>query len=366
MFPTIAMLALCTAQFADGAPVLKDETPPAASALNGSNAEFVPDDEEQTVNATAAGNWNVATNTLGGRQFWGDVAWFRGWRIQQHVLSGHYRLLDPKDVRKAWGSHQACRDTLRNIRESQKLQPLSGRVVILIHGITRSSKSFAAMKSAFEENGVPAIGFDYPSTRVSIADSSEYLHRLIESLEGVEKIDLVVHSMGGLVTRAYLAKHQDPRINRLVMLGVPNLGARMANLLKDVSVFKWVMGPAGQQLIEDDAGFINGLPTPTFPFAVIAGERGTPDGYNPLIPGDDDGTISVSTTRLPGAADFMTVRSLHSFLMGNADVIAATQRFLNGGSLRESGEFEPISVVAAPPAPLTAGDRSPSLTVPGQ
>ena len=35
--------------------------------------------------------------TLGGRQFWGDVHYFRGWRIQQNVFTKHYRLLDPGD-----------------------------------------------------------------------------------------------------------------------------------------------------------------------------------------------------------------------------------------------------------------------------
>ena len=29
--------------------------------------------------------------------------------------------------------------------------------------------------------------------------------------------------LGGLVVRAYLAEHRDPRIHRMVMLGVPNV-----------------------------------------------------------------------------------------------------------------------------------------------
>ena len=60
-------------------------------------------------------------------------------------------------------------------------------------------------------------------------------------------------------------------------------------------------------------GVIATLPTPTFEFAIIAAARGTDDGYNPLIPGDDDGTITVESSKLPGAADFLHLAMLMAF-----------------------------------------------------
>ncbi len=287
-------------------------------------------------------HWNLALKTLGGLQFWGDVFALHGWRIQHNVLTGHYRLLDPDDVRHAWGTKEHCLAAIKGIREERKILPMTGKVAVLIHGITRSSKCFRAMEPALHAAGFTTLGFDYPSTQVTIPECAKYLRQFLESLDGVEEIHFVVHSMGGLVVRAALAEHQDPRIRRMVMLGVPNLGARMANLVKNFFAFKMIFGPAGQQLVEEAAGLIPGLPTPNFEFAVVAGARGTPDGFNPLIPGDDDGTVSVAATRLPGAADFLTVPVLHSFLMSNTDVIAACRRFLETGALRENGVREPI------------------------
>ncbi|MBX3441051.1 MAG: hypothetical protein KF774_01500 [Planctomyces sp.] len=304
------------------------------------------------------GRLNIPTWTLGGRQFWGDVAFFHGWRIQHNVFTGHYRLLDPRDVRQAWGSLAACRQVLDDQQQRLGLKPMSGRAVVLIHGVVRSSKSFAAMKTALERDGAIVVPFDYPSTRMTIDSSSEYLHQTLESLEGVDRIDFVVHSMGGLVVRSYLRNHRDPRLGRLVMLGVPNHGARLANILRDVSLFKAIFGPAGQQLIEGNGEFIDSLPAPDFPFAVVAGARGDTEGYNPLIPGDDDGTVSVDCTRLAGATDFMTVPAIHSFLMGNPDVIAATLRFLSSGALRESGEAQPVCPAPAP-EPIPAAEPAP-------
>ena len=55
---------------------------------------------------------NFPTATLGGTQFWSDELVFRDWRIQRNVLSGHYRLLDDRDFRMAWGTLDQCRARL--------------------------------------------------------------------------------------------------------------------------------------------------------------------------------------------------------------------------------------------------------------
>lgn len=279
--------------------------------------------------------------TLGGMQFWGDVAYCHGWRIQHNTFFNQHRLLDSENVRHVSGTLEECRKKLEDVKKEKKLPKMSGHAVILIHGIVRSSKSFGKMAETLKKDGYTVIGFDYPSTRVEITQSAEYLHQLIESLEGVEKISFVVHSMGGLLVRCYLQEHNNERIDRMVMLGVPNLGAEMADILKNNLLFKMVFGPAGKQL-GIDAGFIDKLPTPEFEFGIIAGARGKESGYNPLVPGDDDGTVSVESTKLPGARDFATVESLHSFMMNHADTIAYTRRFLKSGQFRKEGEKQPI------------------------
>jgi len=313
--------------------------------------------EPAAVEATeSTGPWNIPSPTLGGMQFWADQAWFRGWRVQRNVFTGHCRLIDPSYYRRAWGTLEQCQAALRQQKKTGGLQPLQGKAVIVIHGIVRSSNCFATMEKALAAEGYEVIRFDYPSTRVPIQESAESLNRVIESLEGIEEINFVVHSMGGLVVRQSLVTRKDPRIGRLVMLGVPNHGANLANMLKDYTLFKTVYGPAGQQLVEDPGGFIAALPTPEFPFAVVAGGKGSAIGYNPWIAGDDDGTVAVTSTRLPGAADFMTVPTLHSFLMSDQAVIESTARFLKTGCLSADGVAKPIPPL---PSPVTDPIDSP-------
>lgn len=286
----------------------------------------------------------IPVKTLGGRQFWGDVRFFHGWKIQQNVLTKHYRLLDPKDTRYASGSLERCEEKLEEIRKAKELPEMTGHAVILLHGIIRSSKSMSRMKKSLEEGGFVPVPFDYPSTQANLDRCSEYLDQVLKSLSGVKKISFVTHSMGGLVVRNWLRNHKDKRLTRLVMLGTPNKGAEMADKLRDVKLFKLILGPAGQQLVSGDASDIAKLPVPEFEFACIAGARGTAEGYNPIIPGDDDGTVAVGSVMLEGAADSELFPVLHSFLPLHAAVIKSTTRFLKTGALRESGSKQPVAV----------------------
>ena len=313
-----------------------------------------PPAAQETVND--ASTWGDLTNplretamqTLGGRLFWGDVLFFRGWRIQQNVLTEHFRLLDPADRRFATGTRADCLDRLNAIKREQNLEPMRGKAVVLIHGMGRSAKVWTRLKTTLEAAGATVVAVNYPSTRSSIANSAEYLAQVLDSLDGIDQIDIVAHSMGGLVTRAFLLKHSDPRIGRLVMLAVPNRGAELADHLAAWPAFQMICGPGGCELVSDPAGLIATLPTPDFEFAVIAGGRGTAGGYNPLIPGDDDGTVTVASTRLPGAADFLQIDGvLHSFVVSDPRSVAATVRFLETGRLRADGDAQPIPRTAA-------------------
>lgn len=280
--------------------------------------------------------------TLGGRQFWGDLCFLGGWKIQRNVFTGHCRLLDSDDYRFASGSEEDCRRMLRAVQIQRHLNFDQDKVVILIHGIGRSSHSFDRMKTELKKAGFTVVPFEYPSTRISIEQSAEYLKSVILSLPEASEISFVVHSMGGLVVRALLSSFNDARFRSMVMLGTPNRGAELADMLAKTTIFHLIYGPAGQQLVTADSGTIRSLPKPPFPFGVIAGGKGDDAGFNRLLPGDDDGTVTVQSVRLPGAADFLRVPRIHSFLMSDETVMQATLNFLQHGQFDPAGNPQPI------------------------
>ncbi|GAB2593802.1 SHOCT domain-containing protein [Nitrincola alkalisediminis] len=57
-----------------------------------------------------SGNLEIAT--LGGKLWWRDLAVVGGWKLQQNNLTSHVRILNPSDIRKAWGSRKALDDAM--------------------------------------------------------------------------------------------------------------------------------------------------------------------------------------------------------------------------------------------------------------
>ncbi len=58
---------------------------------------------------------NINFPTMGGAVFWNDLAEYNGWRVQQNTLTQHCRILDPDDVRRAWGGMDAMEKLFKRL-----------------------------------------------------------------------------------------------------------------------------------------------------------------------------------------------------------------------------------------------------------
>lgn len=273
-----------------------------------------------------AENPNAAVHTFGGTQMWADEKLRGGWRIQRHVWTGHHRLLDEQNVRHAWGSYANC---LTKLTERKVAAPQNRHLVLLVHGIGRGPATFGNLPDKLRKAGLEARAISYPSTRGSIEDHAAQLERLLRRLDSVDEVSFVTHSMGGIIVRRLLARNGvwKSRVQpaRLIMIAPPNQGSVVAQALQPTWPYRLIYGAAGQQLTPAK---IATLPVPAIPFGIIAGGKGISEGYNLLIPGDDDGTVAVSETRLDGATDFMILPGLHGFIARSIQIERPVVNFL--------------------------------------
>ncbi len=303
--------------------------------------------------------------TLGGTQFWTDQYFFHQWRIQRRANSDEYRLLDDSDWQHASGTFEQCRVKLDQIRRERKLKPMSGDAVVLVHGLAAPGWSMHLLgKHLNKHMGVEVFNVEYASTRCSIDDHARSFARIIARLEGIEKIHMVGHSMGNIVIRRYLAGETsghatwqaDPRVGRIVMIAPPNHGSITASRLSDYGLFKTVFGDAGRQLGVEWKRLEPKLATPTTEFGIIAGGLGNKVGFSVRLPGDDDGRITVKTTQLAGAADFIVVGMLHELIANDPRVLDYTLHFLQHGWFVSAEQRRPIPLrVAAADQAVPAG-----------
>ncbi len=282
-----------------------------------------------SVSAMAQQPLNVPAPTFGGKQLWGDEYIYGGWRIQRNVLTNHCRLLDDKDVRRAWGTAEQCESALTEAKANGRAKLHAQKVCVLIHGYLRAKDSFTKMQHALEAAGFEVYAINYPSSQQNLETLCKQTGSLLARVSAdFEQVNLVTHSMGGIIARDIVSKAALKGSGRVVMLGPPNHGARMADLLLSWWPSQYVAGPAGKQLTTSAETFVSKVGTPLSPFAVIAGARGDGAGYNPAIPGDDDSLVSVEETKLSGATAHHIVHSMHTFIMNNDDAIELTKTFL--------------------------------------
>ncbi len=205
--------------------------------------------------------------------------------------------------------------------------------IVLVHGFLRSSRSMSTLAYSFKKEGWDVINWSYPSRQRYIEDHAE---ELIVSLNALSQrkpgkpINFVTHSMGGLIVRCALNHPDCPeeaKIGRAVLIAPPNRGSMFARYLQKYNVVRWLVGQkSGRQLLTTPIdGFDQLGKFPEYmPVMIISGTG----GFNPVIPGRNDGKVGLKETCLTTSHFHETSSAGHSWICDSPDVVKKAKIFL--------------------------------------
>ncbi|TNE88945.1 MAG: hypothetical protein EP330_13115 [Deltaproteobacteria bacterium] len=113
-----------------------------------------------------------------------------------------------------------------------------GRPVLAVHGFTQNGTNMWGIRQEFERRGRPTLAVHLGRPLQAL---ERYTPRVVQGLQALldlhEEVDVVCHSMGGVVLRLALAERPDlaERVRVIVTLGSPHLGTHYARGLEWVS-----------------------------------------------------------------------------------------------------------------------------------
>ncbi len=216
---------------------------------------------------------------------------------------------------------------------------MQSETVVLLHGLGRSPLAMAGLARFLRRQGYQVINQGYPSRQHSIPELCRQLfHELVPRLNGAQRIHFVTHSMGGIILRYGLQHWQAPRhkLGRAVMLAPPNQGSEIVDQLRRLPLIPRIMGPAFLQLGTDGKSVPlqllqrenNQLPIEV---GVIAGSRSLDLWSARILPGVNDGKVTVARSQHPAMKDFCVMAANHTFIMNDHAVRSQIVHFLRQG-----------------------------------
>lgn len=195
---------------------------------------------------------------------------------------------------------------------------------ILVHGMGRTPLSMLWLRARLRQRGMDCEVFGYFAGAASFQDIADRLKAQLERQP--EGYVAVGHSLGGLLLREAISRlpDGDSKPAHLFLLGTPNHASHLAARLRRSRLYQLLAGDSGQLLA--DASRVEAIRGLDLPITVVAGTAGPRHPKGPFGQEPNDGIVSLSEARLPGASLHL-VPGLHSFLMNSArvaDLIASS------------------------------------------
>lgn len=116
------------------------------------------------------------------------------------------------------------------------------------------------------------------------------------------------------------------------MIAPPNHGSEKADYVFKYYLTRKIFGKKSfMELQTSNKNFFNNMGTPPCETGIILGGKGNSKGYSRIVPGDDDGAVSLESSMLDGITDIVQLNYTHTVLIFRQETVDNVLSFLSTG-----------------------------------
>jgi pimeloyl-ACP methyl ester carboxylesterase len=206
------------------------------------------------------------------------------------------------------------------------MTPAEGGRVVLVHGLWMNGLAMLPLARRLERCGFEVARHGYQSVRRGLGENARQLAAVCE--KSGAGLNLVGHSLGGLLVMTMLRDHPQIKVHRVVLVGSPYANSVAAQGMARFTTSRGLLGRTIQDWLRQ--------PRPPLPdgveVGVIAGDVSI--GLGRLVarlPKPNDGVVILHETHVPGATDSIVLHTSHSAMLVSPAVAHAICAFLKNG-----------------------------------
>lgn len=202
--------------------------------------------------------------------------------------------------------------------------------IALVHGLWNRGWMMSKMSRRLRSAGHDVRVFSYPTRASSVDEHADALHEFLIK-NRTEELNLVGHSMGGIVILNMLNRYDDLPPGRVVMLGTPVKGSGVVKRLARLPLQSFLFGNVRDDLLsgfphlpaDRETGMVRGIHS--VGFGRVAGKQDEPN----------DGSVCLSETWLEGLQDTLDLHVSHSGMLVSKEVVAQVEQFILFGRFKK-------------------------------
>jgi len=208
--------------------------------------------------------------------------------------------------------------------------PDQNELTVLVHGIWMHGFMMAVLGRRLSALGFRTTTFSYGFLRRSPEENARELYQRIGEHQA-QRVNLVGHSLGGIVILHVLHQFPDLAVNKIVLLGSPVKGSYVARRIYANRLLRPLLGKSA------NGGLLDGAPAYAGdrPLGVItgSGSMGLTSVFYPTGE-NSDGVVKKCETWIESATDRISVPRSHSAMIFSSDCALLVANFLNLGRFR--------------------------------